>query len=62
MVNNTYCITCNVISKGYTCNSCGDKNVPAHDYNENGFRVCPNCGQQFKYSVGRCSTCQQGGE
>ena len=61
MVNNTFCLNCGVISKGTECNNCGETNIaPAHDYNEDGFTICPNCGQAFRYKVGKCSVCQSG--
>ena len=63
MTNNTFCLSCGVISNGIVCNNCGDSNVvPAHDYREYGFKKCRECGAVFRYSVGKCSICQKGGE
>jgi len=58
-MNNTYCLKCGTISKGKVCNECGGTSVVIPNYDENGFKKCRECGQVFRFSVNKCSTCEE---
>lgn len=53
----SFCQSCGTISREIICNECGERSVPAPEYCEVGHTHCHNCGATYKYSVGKCSSC-----